>query len=127
MKSPSNQPKIENPEVPNSSFGNAQPPSEQIIEKKDNLEFFRGGLGLKSLISSKQSSNPQMKKEIRLIPDKKEMNDLDRLFLPNNQEKKIQKKKVKKEGTKAFLEDGSLEKIKKKVKVEEDESNLNLH
>jgi len=100
--------------------------NEPNAERKENLDFFKSGIGLKSLISSNKSSSPQLllKKEISIFSEKGKMNELDKLFMPNYQEKNqnannnTQKKKVKREKKKNFKED-LIEDIKKKVKTEE--------
>lgn len=98
----------------------------EVGEKKDPLEFLKSGNGLKSLISSNKGRSPvAVKKEIiSPLSEKRDLNELDKLFLPKHQESaqttqtQNSKKRVKRERKKEFKED-LLDIIEKKVKTEE--------
>lgn len=101
------------------------------IEKKDISDNFKGknfgGLGLKSLISSKKNSFTQsdLNKDVNHLNEKseKKVNDLDKLFMPNYQSEKkdppVKQLKRKKNPSKTQVNT-----IEKKKKIEENENQL---
>ena len=90
------------------------------VNDKKEVEPPKGGIsGLKSLISmNKTLSSPQiqLKKDMDLLSDKTEINDLDKLFIKNYD---VGKKKKVKRTTKKLILDENIETIEKKVKTED--------